>query len=339
MRKKNNFLFLAGALGLCTLFAAETRAWQIPVSPASATPALQTPQEPAKPAVNDELYRIGPGDTLDISVSKQEDYSRAGVRVDNKGMIQIPRDDEELRAACKTAREVADEIKVRYRRYLRNPYVYVQVREFQSQPVAVIGAVNAPGRFQLQRRIRLLELLTMVNGPSSNASGSVQIIRTADGAMCDSPASDEAAGSGDLVAFNLKKTLEADENSNPYIRPGDIIRLPDAEQAFIVGAIKNPAGIVLREPVTLSEAIARSGGLLPEANGEKIRIVRHTPGTVSKTELVANLNAIKRRQQEDIVLQPNDIVDVPGPTGSRKFLGLLKTIVPTMTRYPIGIIP
>ena len=58
-------------------------------------------------AATDEYYRVGPGDVLDIFVSKQPDYSRAGVRVDNNGMIQISRDDRELYAACKTVKELA----------------------------------------------------------------------------------------------------------------------------------------------------------------------------------------------------------------------------------------
>jgi len=323
---------------MCALFASETSA-QPPVVRATPAPTIEIPNE-EHTGTSDGSYRIGPGDVLDIVVSKQVDYSREAVRVGNNGMIQIPRDDLELRAACKTAREVATEIKGRYSRYLRNPYVYVHVREFHSQPVAVIGAVTTPGRFQLQRRIRLLELLTMVNGPTPSASGTVQIIRTADGAMCDTTSTDGQANMGDsLIAYNLKNTLTANESANPYLRPGDIVRLPEADQAFIVGAIKSPAPIVLKEPITLSEAIARSGGLLPDANGEKIRIVRHVPGAAAKTELVASLKAISRRQQEDIVLQANDIVEVPGPSGTKRFFGgLLKTIVPSIARLPLGIV-
>ena len=347
MLKKNNPLLLLGALALCSLFAAPTRAWQTPTTPqisstqlqpASATSTMAEVKEEPR-ASSDESYRIGPGDVLNIVVSKQTDYSREGVRVDNNGMIQIPRDDREVRAACKTPREVATEIKDRYKRYLRNPYVYVEIKEFQSQPVAVIGAVNTAGRFQLQRRVRLLELLTLANGPSEHAGSTVQIIRAADGAMCDSPSAGETANTGELLAYNLKNTLAGNEDSNPYVRQGDIVRLPEAEQAFIVGAIKTPAPIQLKETITLTEAIARSGGLLPEANGEKIRITRHVNGASTKTELTANLNEIHRRKQEDIVIQPNDIIDVPGASGTKKFLGeLMKTIVPRITSYPLGVI-
>lgn len=289
----------------------------------------------------DESYRIGPGDVLDVVVSKQPDYSRSGVRVDNNGMIQIPRDDIELKAACKTVREIANEIKDRYRRYLRNPYVYVEVKEFQSQPVAVIGAVNTPGRFQLQRRVKLLELLTFVNGPSERAGGSIQIIRTSQGALCDPTPIDstETAGGDSLIAYNLKDTLKAEEDANPYVRPGDIIRISDAEQAYIIGAVKTSAPVLLKEPVTLSDAIARAGGLAPGANSEKIRIVRQVNGTTTKTEIIANLKAINKRQKEDILLQANDIIDVPGPSGAKRFLdGLIRTIAPGLSSYPLAVI-
>lgn len=340
LMKNSRFLVLIGIFAFCISFTAKVAAQEPPREGAS-PPSSNGRMTGDIPTTADESYRIGPGDVLDILVSKHTDYSRAGVRVDNNGLIQIPRDDVELKAACKTVREIANEIKDRYRRYLRNPYVYVEVKEFQSQPVAVIGAVNSPGRFQLQRRVKLLELLTFVNGPSERAGGSIQIIRTPQAAMCDSTPADslETATGEILIAYNLMDTLKAEEGANPYVRPGDIIRISDAEQAYMIGAVKSSAPITLKEPVTLSEAIARAGGLAPEANSEKIRIIRQVKGTTTKTEIVANLKAINKRQQEDILLQANDVIDVPGPSGGKKFLdGLMKTLVPRMVNYPLGII-
>ncbi len=56
--------------------------------------------------------------------------------------------------------------------------------------------------------------------------------------------------------------------------------------------------------------------------------------------MIANVKEINQRKRDDILLQPNDIVDVPGPTGAKKFFGdLLKTIVPTITQLPVRVIP
>jgi polysaccharide biosynthesis/export protein len=303
-----------------------------------ATTAATVASGEAAPAPTDESYRIGPGDVLDIIVTRHEDYSRLGVRVDNNGMIQMPREEDDIQAACKTVRELADYIKERYKKYLRSPSIYVQVKEFNSQPVAVLGAVNSPGRFQLQRRVRLLELLTFVNGPSAQASGTIFVIHTGQGSMCEVQQPEPAANLGNaFVSYNLKDTLLADEKANPFIRPGDIIRLPEAEQAYVVGNVKTATPIILKEPITLSQAIARSGGLLPEADSQRIRLYRQAPNSTSKTEIIVNLKAINKQQAQDIFLQPNDVIDVPGPSGSRKILQkVLQGLIPMAS--PLGII-
>ncbi|HLE62552.1 MAG TPA: polysaccharide biosynthesis/export family protein, partial [Pyrinomonadaceae bacterium] len=112
-----------------------------------------------------DTYQIGPGDILEIRVFNRPQLSREAVRVDARGMIRVPLIEEGIRAACRTETELAKELGKRYLEYLRNPSIEVFVKEFQSQPVAVLGAVVTPGRFQLQRRVRLLELLSYAGGP------------------------------------------------------------------------------------------------------------------------------------------------------------------------------
>jgi polysaccharide export outer membrane protein len=102
-------------------------------------------------------YKIGPGDVIDVSVSKNETLSRTGLRVNNLGTIQLPMLDTDMQAACLTERELADAIKESYRKYLVDPFVNVSVREFNANSVAVIGAVNAPGRFKFQIPISMVE--------------------------------------------------------------------------------------------------------------------------------------------------------------------------------------
>ncbi|MEJ7712230.1 MAG: hypothetical protein WKF84_20810 [Pyrinomonadaceae bacterium] len=70
----------------------------------------------------------------------------------------------------------------------------------------------------------------------------------------------------------------------------------------------------------MSQAVAMAGGLLPDANSEKIRVLRQEPGATQKTEIIANLKMINRRKAEDIFLRANDIVEVAGPSGSKKIL-------------------
>ena len=299
-------------------------------------------QTPTETAAN-ENYKIGPGDVIDVVVSKNEMLSRTGLRVSNLGTVQLAMMDIDLPAACLTERQLADAIKEKYRKYLVDPYVNVSVREFNSNAVAVIGAVNSPGRFQLQRTIRLIELLTFVNGISPNAGRTAEIIRGARRPYCeDAQLITPTDGDEDLISVTLADAFKGGDQANPIIVAGDIVRIVPADQlnAYIQGNVKSSLTINLKDPVTLTQAIAMAGGPASGAEMEKVKIRRQIPGSVNRNEMIANVKAINQGKIDDILLQPNDIIEVPGPTGAKKiFQNIVRTIVPTVTQLPIRVIP
>jgi polysaccharide export outer membrane protein len=291
--------------------------------------------------VSDEQYRIGPGDVLDIRVFDYPQLSRDAVRVNGRGGIEMPLLEGEIRAACRTESELAKDIATRYLKYQRNPQVEVFIKEYESQPVAVIGAVNSPGRFQLRRRVRLLELLTFAGGPAERAGRSIQVVHDAASLTCERSTSQETAAGTEVrpTAYTLSATLRGDAESNPYVQPGDIITLPEAEQIYVVGNVLKPAAIPLKEPMTVSRAIAIAGGTLRDKTSNRVRIVRQASGSMSKTEIYVDLKAIDKHRAEDIALQANDIVDVPTATGFQSVMkDVFHTLVPTFTQFPLRVI-
>jgi hypothetical protein len=107
----------------------------------------------------------------------------------------------------------------------------------------------------------------------------------------------------------------------------------------VVGNVVRPTTIPLREPVTVSRAIAMSGGVLPYTKMDRVRIVRQPPGNAPKQELIVDLKAIEKKNANDITLQANDIVDVP-VSGSKRLLGnLVGAIGPAVTQMPVQVIP
>lgn len=316
----------------------------------TAIPAAPTASKESAPAASviDGRYRIGAGDVLDIRFVKNPDLSRDNVRVDNRGMIRMPMLSEDIPAACLTEGELAQSIAKLYLKYKRNPHIDVFVKEYNSKPVAVMGAVVKPGRFQLQREIRLLELLTQVEGASERAGGRVQIVHTETGSACgaggfvtaeqSATESEGADFSRNLAVFKLEDTLKGDPKANPVIRPGDIISISDAEQAYVVGNVLRPGTITLKEPVTISRAIAMSGGLMPDTKSEQVKIIRQVPGSLEKIEVVVNLKAITKHQAPDVPLLAGDVVDVPTSGGKRFLRSLAGIVVPTVGQLPIQII-
>ena len=305
--------------------------------------AGQTPTiEKAPQAVMNENYRIGPADVLDVTVSKNDTLSRNGLRVSNRGAIQMPMLDNDIPAACLTERELADAIKEAYKKYLVAPYVNVTVREFNSNPVAVIGAVNAPGRFQLQRPIRIAELMTFVNGPTANAGRTIEIMRNTSRPYCEeSKFIIPESGEEEILSVLIAEVFRGGESANPMVRAGDIIRIPEASQmeVYVQGNVKAGAIINLKEPVSLTQAIAIAGGLAPGAQTDKIRIRRQIPGSINREEIIVNLKEINQGIRDDLLLQANDIVDVPGPGGMKKvFQDIINGVVPMVTQLPTRVI-
>lgn len=294
------------------------------------------PLESSEPG---DRYRIGPGDILDIRVFNRPQLSREAIRVDARGMIRVPLIEDEIQAACRTENELAKELDNQYHEYLRNPNVEVFVKEYQSQPVAVLGAVNAPGRFQLQRRVRLLELLSYAGGQAERAGERLHVVHTAEVSVCGEQVGGRIAESqGGFDSYNLNDMLRGDEKANPYARPGDIITVPESEIAFVVGNVLKPSTIPLKEPISVSRAIAMAGGLMPDTKSDKIRIVRQTSGSTARTEIFVDLKAIAKHPAEDVVLQANDIVDVPTSGGKRFLRSLISAVAPAISNAPVRVI-
>src|SRR5215813_10572610 len=153
----------------------------------------------------DERYRIGPGDVLDIRILNRPNLSRQAVRVQGSGMIRMPLIDTDIRAACLTAGELADEIRSRYLKFYRNPQVDVFVKEYHSRQVAIIGAVNDQSRFELQRRVRLLELLTYAKGPSPRAGQTINIVHSTATSPCKKE--DDTDASSAFTSYKLSDVL------------------------------------------------------------------------------------------------------------------------------------
>ena len=287
-------------------------------------------------AQQDDRYRIGPADVLDVRIYNRPQLSREAVRVEGNGMIRMPLIETEIQAACLTEGELAKEIATRYTKFYRNLQVDVYIREYHSRQVAIIGAVNEQGRFELQRRVRLLELLTYAKGPSAKAGQTINVVHSTAPSFCKQANEDEISA---FASYRLSDTLLGEPKANPYLEAGDIVTLPDADQVYVVGNVVMPLTIPLKEPITVSRAIAMAGGTRQDTKKDKIRIVRQEPGGQTKKEMLIDLSAIEKRQAEDIQLQPNDIVDVPTSAGRSLLRGLIGGGAQSLTQLPIRVVP
>src|SRR5215213_399463 len=314
------------AAALCLAGAVAGVAQQQVANTTAATSSASGASSDGQRAAAGDQYRIGPRDVLTIRVTAPDivpQFSSDAMEVNECGMIPLlsvqNEEQNEVKAAGMTTNELQEQLRKFYTKYKRNPQVVVKVKEYNSQPVAINGAVVRPGQFQLRRPVRLLELVQFYAGGATERSGGrIQIARMPALGMCDAkPANatsaqtaaviDEAAGPS-FLTFKLEDTLKADERANPFLQPGDVITLPEAKEAYVVGNVLRPGPIPLRDDhLTISRAIAMVGGFMPDSKKEKVRIVRQEANGSSK-EIFVDMRAIDKHQAEDIGLLPIQVI-------------------------------
>ena len=261
-------------------------------------------------------YLLGPGDTLDVRVFGQPDLN-AIVEVDSEGNISsLPFLESPIPAKCRTSKDIQKDITKAYTKYLNNPQVSVRVAERKSrQPATIFGAVRQPTRVQMQRKIRLNELVVVSGGFTERASGTIQILHT-EPLMCPQPGEEAEAApiDGTKIPFQIVKLSELKTGkveANPIIRPGDYVMVTEAEPVYVTGSVIAPQGVFLRDQLTLSRALAMVGGARKEAKISDVRIYRQKPGATNQEIIRVDYGAIKKNQKPDFFLQAFDVIEVP----------------------------
>lgn len=260
------------------------------------------------PASNDERYRIGYKDTVEISVYRQPHLTQR-VRVSADGTIKLVQIKPPIVAVCRTERELADTIAAAYEKdYLRNPEVTVTTVEQISQSFAVIGAVQKPANYYIDRRIRLLELLAFAGGPSKDAGSRIIVARTGSRANCESRQFQDDTADVTLMDLKLRDVIE--NKVDLVMKPGDIVSIMEADVVFVYGNVNKQGQITMKEPITLTQALATAEGIKPATNKNEVRVFRQKPGSMERDEFVYDLGDINSRKSQDPYLEPNDIVAV-----------------------------
>lgn len=323
-------LMLSGILAASGVFAVFAQSQSQSSASTGQTPSVST-------GVDNQgggRYRLGPGDLLDVRVFGQSDLNST-VEVDEDGNVSsLPFIEEPISAKCRNEKELQKSITEAYAKYIVQPRVSVRVLERRSrQPASIFGAVRTPARVPLSRRIRLHEMLAAAGGITAGASGTIQIMHTepelcpepediADNLMArnsttptstvsdTSPQSPKKEpGIGEFRTISISSLKNGFGSEDPYIRPGDIVIVTEGAPVYVTGMVTQPGPIVLKEHMTLRQAIAMTGGPQRLAKSE-VYIYRQREGQDGVEPLMFNYDDIKRGKAPDPLLQPYDIIDV-----------------------------
>ena len=277
--------------------------------------ALQQP--PTSPAD----YHVGPEDVLEITLFNVPP-TEAGVTprtlnapVSQHGVITLPLLGD-IPAAGLTTAGLEQILQGRYKKYLRDPQVGVQVKEYHSHRVSVIGEVGKPGVFEISGPKTLIDLLAMAGGVSDKAGSQVHLYR-------QGPEGRESYVV-DLYALARGVGANVGEANLPVVG-GDVINVPKAGMFSVDGAVKSPGSFPLSRPYTLTQALSMSGGVDTElAKTSEITILRRQGAEVET--VLANLNEIQTGKIPDPQIAAEDVIVVPISTSKylvKRFVGVL----------------
>jgi polysaccharide biosynthesis/export protein len=269
------------------------------VSLASVQPALA--QAPGRAPG----YRIGPKDLVQIQVYEVAELN-VERRVGENGMINLPQLGD-VAVAGLTTDELEARLTELLSKYVQRATVNVEVLEFNSKPITVIGAVRQPGALDFSGRWTLLEAITAAGGLADGHGGKIYVLRRAEN------------GLSDQVVIDVKDLfVRADAKVNLPIIASDLINVPATFEVtvYCLGEVATPGAINFKstERVTLLAAIARAGGLSDRA-ASRILIRRAAAADADGTagaggELAVDYKRILAGKEPDVELRSGDVVVV-----------------------------
>ncbi len=345
-----------GALVLCLVPTALLALLVLPPPTSAQQAVLETPQQvndrirqmsaAARLAPHD--YVLGNGDLLDLDVFDVKELSRE-VRVSQTGSIGIPLVPVRLHVAGLTEVQAQQKIAevLEADGLVSHADVSLTVRERKSKPITVVGAVGHAMVYQADRPVTILEVLAEAGGVASDAGDTVIVTRPASeppaapadpseppaigpevalpgaalpDASSNSQPSSEPPLLNNTITINLNELMETGNvTNNIVLQAGDIVTVPHSGIVYVLGAVGRPGGFVLandRGHMSTLKVLALAGGLNHTAKSDRAVIVRKdTQG--QQHEVAVNLKRVMQRQEEDVLLQPSDILYVPNSAGKQ----------------------
>lgn len=272
--------------------------------------AQQTTNQPEKRG-----YLIGPGDVITVNVLGEKEFDFV-TTVDEDGKFQVYK--QTVMAKCRTEKEIYADVTQLLAKYLRTPEINLNVKRNARPPVLVSGEIRKQlVEVDLTRRATLLDMITLAGGPTENSSGLIQVFRPTPPMCNDRDASTiwtaENNNGADIPMrlYTYSNLKSGKEESNPEIFSGDLIVVRKAPPVYVIGEINKLGEVLITESgLSLQEAIAQSGGVSRQAKTKNITIHRLKDNSKERELIAVNYDLILKGKQADVVLQPEDIIEV-----------------------------
>lgn len=260
------------------------------------------------PAGRQWTYHVGAGDILSVIVfnhpeltlpaGPQRSAAESGFQVSSDGTITYPYIGS-VRAAGRPVEQIRGDISQRLATFIPDPQVEVRIAAYNAQAVVVSGEVNTPNRQPLTAvALTLVEAINAAGGFTENADPRIVSVQRG----------------GRVHHVDVEGFLSGGlTRNNPILRNGDVVSVPRrrSEEAYLLGEVARPDVIDLSlEPITLTQAITRRGGLQqPRADARGVLVFRGA-GARTRVFQLDTSSPAGLLLGTRFVLEPGDVVYV-----------------------------
>jgi len=269
-------------------------------APAPDTPTLKHRLPLIAPVPEDfSSLRIAPGFLLSMEVFDTPEYSLE-LRVDANGNVALPLAGD-VHVTDLTLVEASGKIAsaLRDSKILNNPRVNLNVEEYASTQVTVLGEVHNPGRIEMLAPRHLDDVIAMAGGETEDAGKQIEI-RHSTGTEPHS------------LLIEYSRNTNSHILSETIVRPGDTVTVRRAGIVYVLGAVNRPGGYIMQEDgdLNVTQAVALAyGTTMPAAIGS-MRVIRKTDDGGVK-EMPIDFRDMVKGKIPPLRLQAEDVVYVP----------------------------
>ena len=235
----------------------------------------------------DELV-LGGGDVVKISVFGNPDLA-VETRVSESGFITMPLVGQVAVAGLSSAAAEAKIASMLERgNFVKKPQVNLLITALTSQQVSVLGQVKKAGRYAIDGRRSVLDMLALAGGIDTNGGDIVTVVRTRNGKVTKDA----------LDTAEVMRT--ADMAGNYDLQGGDVIFVERAPRFYIYGEVQRPGMLRLERQMTVLQGLSAGGGLTARGTERGLRVKRRD--AIGKMQIIS--------VKGDDLLQPDDVVYV-----------------------------
>lgn len=246
-----------------------------------------------------ESLLIGPGDQLHVQVLDTPEMDQHP-RVTDSGEIPLVGIGT-LKVAGLTPAAAAQRIQAQLvsSHFMNHPFVTVTVDQFATQTISVLGQVKLPGVFPITTSRSILDAIALAGGLSDTADRHVTIQRR-----------DPTIKP---ITYDLSNDADKAMSTQVLVYPGDIVLVPHASIAYVLGDVNRPGGVVMQNnhsQLTAMQAVAIAGGTQSSAVPSHAKLIRRLPDGGYK-EIPMNFSLMQKGKRPDVLLQPDDVIFIP----------------------------